>query len=73
MRHDEFKKVIQAIDVFTDERNSPRKAESLIDLVNICKSHIESTTHRPSNRGLKIEKEVTPGIDPEAAEELASA
>ena len=48
MKHHQAKKVIKAIDTFMDERNSPRKAESLRELVNIVDEYIVGTTSSPS-------------------------
>jgi len=67
VRHDEFKKVIHAIDIFTEERNSPSKAQSLVDLVNICRSYIESTTHGLNTKGIVIEQ--AQGVEPDNLEQ----
>ena len=48
MKHHQFKKIIKAIDTFSEERNSPRKAESLRELLTIADEYIIGTTNSPT-------------------------
>lgn len=54
MKHHQAKKIIKALDVFMDERNSPKKAESLRELVNIVDEYIVGTTSTPSEVAEKV-------------------
>ena len=47
IKHHQARKIIKAIDMFMDERNSPKKAESLRDLVSIVDEYIVGTTNSP--------------------------
>ena len=49
MKHHQFKKIIKAIDCFADERNSPRKAESLRDLISLLDEYVVGTTSLPTH------------------------
>lgn len=47
MKHHQAKKILKAIDMFMEERNSPKKAESLRDLVTLVDEYIVGTTNAP--------------------------
>ena len=57
MKHHQFKKIIKAVDTFSEERNSPRKAESLRELLSIADEYIVGTTNSPT--------EIQPEVDDE--------